>query len=364
MRSTSLIDIRLCRHQKKELFVYPTVGYQFAVNSQRSPSEEGAMTAHQTWFRVGLLCLLATSASAGSAHAQTYPAGPVKFITPLAAGTATDPAMRIVIDQLGRMWGQHTVLVNQPGAGGAIAARAAATAAPDGATLFMAVASTFVVLPEVQPNLPFNVSDFVPISFLGEVPMVIAASPALPVSNLPDLIAYSKRQTGGLNVAAGFRGGIPHLTAELLRSRSGAALAPVLYPGGASAMNDLISGRVPIGVEGLTGPIAAGQLKLLAVAAPARLPSRPDLPTVAETLPGFAASGWFVLVAPPGTPATIAKKASDDLRAVLALAEVKQRFDAFSISTRAMSPEELAQFVRSERQLWRPVIKQAGLEAQ
>jgi len=154
-----------------------------------------------------------------------------------------------------------------------------------------------------------------------------------------------------------------HLAAELLRSRSSAELTPVFYPSSAQAMNDLITGRVPIGVEGLAGPIAAGQLKLLGVASAARLPSRPDLPTVAETLSGFAASGWFALVAPPGTPATIAKKVNDDLRAVLALPEVKQRFDGFSVSTRLMSPPQLSDFIRSERQLWKPVIKQAGLGA-
>jgi tripartite-type tricarboxylate transporter receptor subunit TctC len=308
--------------------------------------------------------LLATAASIGSsAHAQTYPAGPVKFVTQLAAGTGTDPAMRVVIDQLGKLWGQQTVLVNQPGAGGAIAARSVATAAPDGTTLFMAVASTFVVLPETQLNLPFNVNDFVPVGFVGEVPIAIAATPAFPANSLAELISLSRRHLGGLSVSAGFRGGMTHLAAELLRSRSGAELTPVFYPSSSQAMNDLITGRVPIGVEGLGGPIAAGQLKLLAVASAARLESRPDLPTVAETLPGFAASGWFALVAPPGTPATIAKKVSDDLRAVLALPEVKQRFDGFSVSTRPMSPQALSDFVRNERQLWSPVIKKAGLGA-
>ena len=145
-----------------------------------------------------------------SAHAQNYPAGPVKFITQLAAGGGTDPAMRIVIDHLGRMWGQQTTLVNQPGAGGAIAARAAASAAPDGYTLYMAIASTFISLPELQPNLAPSINDFVPIGFVGEVPMAIAVSPALPVNSLPELIAYSRTQQGGLNVAIPNRGGMPH----------------------------------------------------------------------------------------------------------------------------------------------------------
>src|SRR5437879_5308541 len=150
------------------------------------------MTAHREWLRVGLLCLLATTAYAGSpAQAQTYPAGPVKFITQMGAGSGTDPAMRIVIDQLGKMWGQQTVLINQPGAGGALAARAAHSAAPDGHTLYMAIASTFTVLPQIQSNLPFDVSEYVPIGFVGEVPMAIAVTPAPPVNSLPALIGPS-----------------------------------------------------------------------------------------------------------------------------------------------------------------------------
>ena len=322
------------------------------------------MAAHRILFQVGLVCLLATTPAGLSAHAESYPAGPVKFITQLAAGAATDPAMRIVIDHLGKMWKQQTTLVNQPGAGGAIAARAAATAPPDGYTLYMAIASTFISLPEIQPHLPFDVNDFVPIGFVGEVPIAIAASPVLPVNSLPELIAYSKTQPGGLQVAVGIRGGITHLATELFRSRSGAELTSVYYPGSAHALPDVISGRVPIMVEGLAGPLAGGQLKLLAIASSKRLASRPDVPTVSETVPGFTASGWFALVAPPSTPPAIVKKVSDDLRVVLALPDVKQKFDELSLSTRSMSPQQLTDFIRDERQLWKPVIKQIGLTVQ
>jgi tripartite-type tricarboxylate transporter receptor subunit TctC len=321
------------------------------------------MRAQREWFGLELLCLLATLVSiVSSAQAQTYPAGPVKFITQLAAGSGTDPAMRIVTDRLGKMWGQQTVLVNQPGAGGALAARAVAAAAPDGHTLYMAIASTFTVLPVTQPNL--NVNDFVPIGFVGEVPIAVAVSPGFPVNSLSELISSSKQQPGTLNVAIGLRGGITHLTAELFRGRSGADLTTVFYPGSAQAIGDVISGRVPILIDGLAGPIAGGQLKLLAIASTARMASRPEVPTVSETVPGFAASGWFVLVGPPGTPASIVEKVSDDLRAVLAQPDVKEKFDALSLSTRSMSPQELDQFIRSEQELWKPVINQIGLTAQ
>jgi tripartite-type tricarboxylate transporter receptor subunit TctC len=320
---------------------------------------------HRLLLQVGLVWVLVTSMPVGwSAQAPNYPAGPVKFITQLAAGGGTDPAMRIVIDQLGKMWGQQTTLVNQPGAGGAIAVRAAASAAPDGYTLYMAIASTFISLPELQSNLAATISEFVPIGFVGEVPMVIALSPTLAVNSLPELISYSRTQPGGLNVAVPNRGGIPHLATELFRERSGAELTYVFYPGSAQAMGDVVSRRVPMIIEGLAGPLAGGQVKLLAVASSVRLASRPNLPTVSETVSGFTASGWFVLVAPPGTPSSIVRKVSDDLREVLARADVKQKFDELSLSTRSMSSEELGDFIRSEQQLWKPVIKQIGLAMQ
>jgi hypothetical protein len=204
-------------------------------------SKISAMTACLRLLQVGLVCLLATSAPAElSAQPENYPTGPVKFITQLAAGGGTDPAMRIVIEELGKMWGQQTTLV-KPGAGGAIAARAAAAAPPDEYTMYMAIASTFTSLPEIQPNLPFNVNDFVPISFVGEAPMAIAVSPSLPVNSLAELIAYSKTQPGGLNLAIPNRGGIPHQAAELFRERSGAELTYVYYPGSAQAMSDVVS---------------------------------------------------------------------------------------------------------------------------
>lgn len=306
----------------------------------------------------GLVAALLPAASL--AQAQTYPAGPVRFITQLAAGSGTDPAMRIVIDQLSRLWGQQTVLVNQPGAGGALAVRAAHAAAPDGHTLYMAIASTYTVLPVMQPNLPVNVNDFVPVGFVGEVPIAIAVTPTFPANSLADLIALSKRQSGGLSVAIGNRGGITHLTSELFRARSGAELTTIIYPGAAQAMSDVISGRVPIIIDGLAGPIVGGQLKLVAIASPERMAAYPDVATVAETVPGFVATGWFILVAPPGTPAPIVKKIADDLSAVLSRADVRQKFRELSVSTRTMSSPQLADFIASERQLWEPVIRQIG----
>jgi tripartite-type tricarboxylate transporter receptor subunit TctC len=319
------------------------------------------MTVHARWLRMGLLCLLPLSLAPAPAPAQAYPTGPVRFITQQGAGGGTDVAMRMVTEALGKLWGQQTVLINQPGAGGALAARSVAEAAPDGHTLFLALASAFVVLPQTQRNLSFNVNDFVPVGFVAEAPMAIAVSPTLPVSNVSELVALSKKQPGGLNAAVSFRGGVPHLTTELFASRSGAVLTSVHYPSSAQSVSDVISGRVQVIAEGLGGPVGSGQVKVLAVASHDRLAARPDLPTVSETIPGFAASGWYVLVAPRGTPRPIVQKLNEDLRTVLARADVQQRLVDLGSLTRALSPEQVGDFIRMEQNLWAPVVKRLGL---
>src|SRR5262249_34090000 len=145
-----------------------------------------------------------------------------------------------------------------------------------------------------------------PIGFLGEVPMGVAASPTLSVNSLPELIALSKKQPGGLSVAVTTRGELPHLSAELLRIRTHAELSPVYYPAMSQGVSDVISGRVAFAMDGIGGPIGRGQLKLLAVASRARTPSHANVSTMAERIPGFIATGWWVLMAPPGTPASVA----------------------------------------------------------
>ena len=321
-----------------------------------------AITARAVWARLAV-AVSVTALSLSVSAARDYPTGTVRFITQLPAGSGTDPAMRIVIDELSKRWGQQAILVNQPGAGGAIAARTAAMAAPDGSTLFMAIASTFFVLPELQPNLPFNVNDFVPIGFVGEVPLAIAVTSTFSGDSLLALIAVSKQIPGGVNFAVPVRGGLTHLAVELLRTKSNPNFTDIFYPGSAQAMSDVLSGRVPAIIDGLAGPIAKSELKMLAVTSHERVPQYASVPTVAETVPGFAATGWFALVAPPRTSPTIVKQLSEDLQAVLSDGQVKERLGRLSVLTRRMSPVELASFVHAEQSLWGPVIKRISSEA-
>jgi tripartite-type tricarboxylate transporter receptor subunit TctC len=309
-----------------------------------------------------LLCALTVSMAAAppAARAQSYPTGPVKIIVGVGAGSSADVILRVVADHLARHWGQQVVVLNQPGAGGALAIRAAGSAPPDGGTLYIALASNFVALPETQAGLPFDVArDFVPIGYIGEHPVVIAASPALGVSTLPELIAFAKRRPGELNIAAGNRGSILHFAAEWLRSASGIDATLVHYPGAPQALTDILGGRIHAMVDaasGLAGAISGGSVKALAVASDQRLPTHRGLPTVAETLPGFMAMGWFALMAPPKTPEAIARKASDDLRTILERPELKQRFFDLGTYQRPMSPAELASFIADQQRIWKPVV--------
>jgi len=305
-----------------------------------------------------LVALLAFAAA--SVAAEDYPVKPVKIIVPTAAGGGVDVIARIVADHLTGSWGRQVLVVNQPGAGGAIGVRAAGTSTPDGYTLYFATSSNFIALPEMQAKLPFDVArDFVPIGFVGEQPMIIGASLALGVSSLTELFALARKKPGEINVAVLSRGGLPHLTAEWLRMASGADFTFVPYPGAPQALSDIMGGRVHLAIESLpafSGAISGGTLKALAVASPQRVPNLPDVPAVSETLPEFVAMGWFALMAPPATPQALVRKASNDLRTVLSRPGLQQRFAELGTYVRPMSSGELADFIRSQQQVWKPVI--------
>lgn len=317
---------------------------------------------------VALICFAMASVIAASVTwAEEFPSRPVKIIVQTAAGSSLDVMARLVAEPLSQKWGQQAIIINQPGAGGLIAARATAASPPDGYTLFLAGGSVFVVLSEVQRGLAFDVNDFVPIGFVAEQPYTLLASNTLGVHSVAELVALSMKQPGGLNSVAGTRGGLQHMTLEWFRKRSGANLNMIHYPGPAQAMNDVISGRVPVMMQTIApvaGIVAAGEVNLLAIASAERLPTYANTPTVSETIPGFTSSGWSILVAPQGTPAAIVEKINADLRLALARPEVIKKLEELGNYTRPMSPQELADFVHSEREIWRPIVTQIGISPQ
>jgi tripartite-type tricarboxylate transporter receptor subunit TctC len=306
------------------------------------------------------------------AQAQSdYPNKPVKIIVDSAAGSATDVTARLLADRLGTVWGQQAIIINQPGAGGSIAARAASQAAPDGYTLYVGAASVFTALkgaPGVAPNLPVELPrDFAPIGFITFQPMFIATAPSLGINTLPELIDLAKRKPGELSYATTGRGRITHLTMELLQSRAGIKLQMIPYTGGPhAAMSDLVAGRVGIVIEGysgLAGGLQGGMIKGLAVSSQERVPGFENLATVAETLPGFFAGGWNVLLTPVGTPDNIVRKASADLRKALDDSEIKSKFAGLGAFMRPMTPEEATAFAQEQQRIWRPVAEKVAQEA-
>src|SRR5438876_4205671 len=274
----------------------------------------------------------AAVARTARAQAQDFPAKPVRIITHSAPGGSPDALLRIVGDRLSQMWARQIVVLNHPGAGGAVAARTAAQAAPDGYTLYMPASSAFVTLSGLQANLPLEVPrDFVPVGFVGEQPFFLSVATTLGVTTLPEFIALAKKRPGEISYAATGRGTLSHLVGEALQQRADIQLLMVPYLGGtAQALNDVIGGRVPMVIDGLpplAGALQGGSIKALAVGSTQRLPDFPTLPTAAETLPGFSARGWLALVAPVGTPETIVHKLSEDLRTAVRDPATKTRLE-------------------------------------
>ena len=317
---------------------------------------------------IALGALTTAAAATSPARADDYPSKPIRIISDSAAGSAVDVTFRMVMDRLGKELGQQIVPVAQPGASGAIAAHAASEAVPDGYTLFAPAISLFIALPGKADNLPVIVPrDFLAVGSLIDQPMFICASAKSDIKTLPDLIARAKAQPGQVSFAATGIGRITHLTGLLLESRAGIKLQVVPYTGGpAAALVDVIGGRVPLiieGYSGLAGAIQAHTLTPLAVASRHRLAEFPNLPTVAESFPGFAAGGWQGIVAPRGTPATAIAKVNDALKKVLAEPDLAKQLAERGAYVDAMTPDETTSFINAQQTQWKPVLQafEAGL---
>ena len=318
------------------------------------------------WFRnIGLGVLAMTAATAAHAQADSYPNKAVTIISDAAPGSTPDVDARFVAEGLTKAWGQQFIVVNHPGANGSIAARAASEAIPDGYTLFMPALSTFVALPSIAPNLPLKLPrDFMPIGYTAENPMFVAVNPKLGVSTLPQLIALAKKEPGQVSIAVTGAGRLTDLTGLLLQDRADVQLLRVPYNGGpAAALADVGSGRVSMiieGYSGIVGAVKAGQVKLIAVASPERLPQFPDLPTVAETIPDFrrwAGRSWSRRTA---RRRAIVSKVSDVLAKVVSDPDFKKRLATIGSYSRAMTPEQTLAFVEKEQQTWAPVLQKAS----
>ena len=301
------------------------------------------------------------------APAQDYPTKPITFITPAAAGNSPDIVTRIVADKLSQSWKQQVVVLNRPGAGGLIAAQAAAAPSieKDGYTLYMTQASTWTVLPIMQEGkMPFDLQKaFAPVGMVGEQPIAVAVNKDVAANNVAELIALANKTPDGMLFGATNRGGQSHLTGELFRDRSKAKISFVHAAGAAVTLNDTIAGRIPIAFEGLAGlqpGIQGGGIRLLGVASQQRLPNLPNLPAMNETVPGVVSSGWIVLMAPAGVPEPIIQKLNAELRKIVAMPDVVERFHTLGTYARDYTSDQTGEFMRSEERLWWPIVREVN----
>jgi tripartite-type tricarboxylate transporter receptor subunit TctC len=325
------------------------------------------MRLHRRSFAVGMLCVSTLAVCAcRDALAGNYPTKPVKIVTQAPPGAGPDVILRIVADRLTHQWGQQVLVINRPGGGGLIAGQVAAAAERDGYTLYMASTSAVVVLPETHDKLSFSFDrDFVPLGLIAQQPFVIAVSPSLKVDTLADFIALAKQKPGELTYAANYTGTLQHLTGEYFRHLTGIDVRFVPYTAGApAALKDVMGGLIPMIVESLpalSSAIEGNIVKPLAVSSPRRLPQYPDLPTIAETIPNFAAQGWFLVFAPAGTPDPVVAKLRRDLQIVLGQPDLQQRLATLGSFVRPMTPSELTAFIHREQAMWKPIVRQARL---
>jgi len=304
--------------------------------------------------------IAAPSTSQGQAD---FPARPVRIVCDCAPGSPNEAIARIVADGLSRLWKQQVTVDGQPGDHGSNAARVAAAAPRDAHTLLLASAPSFVVLPGTAANLPITVPrDFLPVTFVTQQPMVIAVSPSSGISTLPDLIQRAKARPGEIAYAAAGRTHITNLTMELLQLRAGIALRTEISPGGEQLLADAAANRVQIVLDtynGLAGGLRSGAIKGLAIASLDPLPGI-ALPTVAQTLPGFFAGNWHVMLAPIGTAPLNMRKIGFDVRKVVEEPSVKDRLIELGAFVMPMSADALADFVARQQRDWKPVLEAAA----
>lgn len=296
---------------------------------------------------------------------EKYPLRPVKIVVPLPAGSGPDIRARIIAEHLTRMWGQQVVVENRPGGGSLIAVQAVLSTAADGHTLLFAPASTFTILPAQKDKLPVDVNrDLIPVGLAGSEAIVVAVSPKLGVNTLGELIELAKREPHKIIIGTNPAGTLPHLAARLLVKLSKAPMTVLPYATGGTneAVRDILGGRVHVVVDGrpgLKGALESGDLRALAIMSRERLPTLPDLPAAAETVPGLTATGWFTLAAPKGTPGPIVGRLARALGCALDAPGIRTRLEQIGTPFQPVFADELARFIEAEQKLSWPIVKES-----
>jgi tripartite-type tricarboxylate transporter receptor subunit TctC len=319
-------------------------------------------------FRLSAVLLLGLLLPFASSVAQGYPDRPVRIVVAYAPGGVVDIVARLVAAKLGPAIGGNVIVENIAGASGLLGTAHVARAAPDGYTLSMINSSTLVLGPLLFKNVTYDpIKDFAPIAQVSAAPTILVVPPSLPVKSLADLVALAKKDPNGLNYASFGRGGVAHLAAELFQLVTETKMTHVPYKGSGPAIFDMIGGSVKLDVFFDSIPSALpyvqdGRLRALAVTGKTRSPAAPEVPTIAESFPGFDVSVWQGLAAPAGTSTEIVAKLHGGLKMVMADPELQAKMASLGAEAMATSPEETAKYIKSERDRWARILDQIGLK--
>jgi tripartite-type tricarboxylate transporter receptor subunit TctC len=323
------------------------------------------MTA-KNCIAISVLTLALTAALAvlaPAACADDYPARVVKIVVPFPAGGTADIMPRIIAERLSRKWGQTVIIENHTGAGGNIGAELVAKSEPEGYILLASPPPPLVINQNLYPHLEFDPLQFVPIIVMTRVPNALVVNPdKIAANNVKDFIAYAQANSGKVTDATQGNGTTSQLTSEMFQMTAHVKLQNVPYRGSAPALNDLVAGSVDCMFDNLGVSlqlVKAGKLKLIGVASPQRMASLPDVPAIAETLPGFASVTWYAIVAPPRTPAAVVNKVNADVNEALQDPEVQKRLAELSAEPVGGTPQATAAYLKQETERWKNVITTA-----
>jgi tripartite-type tricarboxylate transporter receptor subunit TctC len=315
------------------------------------------------------LMLLGSLGLSEPAAAEGFPSRTITIVSPAPAGGVTDIIARALAQRFSQAWGQQAVVENKPGANNQLAAEYIVNSPPDGHTLFIAPDGTFVANPSLYPKLPYDpYKSFTPISGLMLINHGLIENPKFSPNNVKELIDLAKQKPGEFNYGTYGIGSSGHLNMVLLETMAGIKLQAVHYKGAAPVMNDVIAGHIQLGFVSAGSAVPqwkGGKVKLVAVGGKKRIPQLPDVPTIAETVPGFEAVSWFGLFGPAGMPAETVAKINKEVRALFADPEFQKTFlDRYLFQSIAGSPDELTSFIKSEEPKWRKIIQDANIKVQ
>jgi len=300
-----------------------------------------------------------------NAEAQQYPTKPIRIIALSSPASGPDIVGRLIGSKFTEAWGQQVIVDTRPGASGIIGAEIASKAAPDGYTLMIAT-SQAVIVSVMYKKLPYQLlKDFSPISMVAKTPFILVVHPSVPAASIKELVAYAKSKPGELRYGSGGAGSPPHLSAEIFRSMTGVNMLHVPYKGITPAMMDAVAGQVQMIISvipAVLSTIQAGKLKALGVTSAQRSPFVPDLPAIAETVPGYEFIGWYSLVAPAKTPAAILSKLNAEIAKILKTPEFRERLVALGAEPISSTPQELAAYMRVQTEKMRKAVQESGAQ--